>query len=217
MKNPASTWSFPFEMGTAQPKDRDMHPVDFDIPHGHQSLFPVVDSSAPRHWYLSLHLQDKPAYWLSPRAGTPVEIDAAAAEKQLLAGLLNNLPPRVNSITLFGRIMALPEYLHAPAIDYLEHRRIESIHESQAELISALRSLNQTMGAPVQRGMSVSKMAREVAQAAAGERPRLLKAYRKEHPEHWIEDAKKAAEGMIERAQKRLRENPPDSDFDFRF
>ncbi|HFH3083632.1 TPA: hypothetical protein ACGJRU_003037 [Pseudomonas aeruginosa] len=215
MKNPASTWSFPFEKGNALPKDRDMHPVDFEIPHGHQSLFPVVEES--RHWYLSVRLQDAATYFLSPRAGSPVELDTAAAEKQLLAGLLNNLPPRVNSITLFGRIMALPEYLHAPAIDYLEHRRVDSIHESQGELISALRSLNQSMGAPVQRGMSVSKMAREVAQAAPGERHRLLKSYRKEHPEHWIEDARKAAEGMIERAQKKLRENPPDSDFDFRF
>lgn len=215
MKNPASTWSFPFEKGSALPKDREMHPVDFDIPHGHQSLFPVVEES--RHWYLSVRLQDTATYFLSPRSGNPIELDTAAAEKQLLAGLLNNLPPRVNSITLFGRIMALPEYLHGPAIDYLEHRRVDSIHESQAELISALRSLNQTMGATVQRGMSVSKMAREVAQAAPGERHRLLKSYRKDHPEHWIEDARKAAESMIERAQKKLRENPPDSDFDFRF
>ncbi|MFU2936819.1 hypothetical protein ACM7NO_26040 [Pseudomonas aeruginosa] len=215
MKNPASTWSFPFEKGNALPKDREMHPVDFDIPHGHQSLFPVVEES--RHWYLSVRLQDTATYFLSPRSGNPIELDTAAAEKQLLAGLLNNLPPRVNSITLFGRIMALPEYLHGPAIDYLEHRRVDSIHESQAELISALRSLNQTMGATVQRGMSVSKMAREVAQAAPGERHRLLKSYRKEHPEHWIEDARKAAESMIERAKKKLRENPPDSDFDFRF
>lgn len=215
MKNPASTWSFPFEKGNALPKDRDMHPVDFEIPHGHQSLFPVVEES--RHWYLSVRVQDATAYFLSPRAGTPIELDTEAAEKQLLAGLLNSLPPRVNSITLFSRIMVLPEYLHAPAIDYLAHRRVDSIHESQADLISALRSLNLSMGATVQRGMSISKMAREVAQAAPGERHRLLKSYRKEHPEHWIEDARKAAEGMIERAQKKLRENPPDSDFDFRF
>lgn len=215
MKNPALTWSFPFEHGTALPKDRDIHPSEFDIPHGHQSLYPVVD--AGRQLYLSITLQGEPQYFLSPRSGSPVNLDRERSEKQLLAGLLEGLPPRINSITFFSRVMALPEYLHEAAISSLEHRRIDTIHESTADLVTALRSMNSTMGAAVQRAMSISKMAREVSLAPAEERVRLWKGFRKEHSEAWIEDARPVAERMIQRAAQKLHETPPTAEYEFKF
>ena len=215
MKNPALTWSFPFEHGTALPKDRGIHPSEFDIPHGHQSLYPVVD--AGRQLYLSITQQGEPEYFLSPRSGSPVHLDRDRSEKQLLAGLLEGLPPRINSITFFSRVMALPEYLHEAAISSLEHRRIDTIHESTADLVTALRSMNSTMGAAVQRAMSISKMAREVSLAPAEERVRLWKGFRKDYSEAWIEDARPVAERMIQRTAQKLREASPTAEYEFKF
>lgn len=215
MKNPALTWSFPFEHGIALPKDRDINPSEFDIPPGHQSLYPVVITG--RHLYLSIPLQGEPEYFLSPRSGSPVRLDRERSEKQLIAGLLEALPQRINAITFFSRIMALPEYLHETAISSLEHRRIDTIHESTADLVTALRSMNSTMGAAVQRAMCISKMAREVSLAPAEERVRLWKGFRKDHSEAWIEDARPVADRMIQRAAEKMRDTPPATEYDFKF
>jgi hypothetical protein len=194
MKNQA-TWAFPLDRGTAMPRDRECMPGDFDIPHGTTSMYPVQRGS--QQFYLSYDERNGGRYMLSPYSGDSFELDKGTTEKQLLQGLLVQLPARTSSHTLFNRIMLLPEHLHEAAIEFVAHRRLDSIYENQEDLLASLRGMNLCIGAKTQRGISVNSMVRELSQAPLESRPKMLKNFRKQYPEPWIEDARKA---MSERA-----------------
>jgi hypothetical protein len=111
--------------------------------------------------------------------------------------------------------MKLPEHLHEPAIDFLSHKRVDTIHDNQADLIIALRGLNKTMGARTQHDLALPAIIRTIDRASAETRQKVLKSLRKEYPETWINEAR-------QKITSRPQEPMPSAkvilgDFDFRF
>lgn len=196
MRSPAQSviWQFPLAGGMAQPKDRDEHPDSFLIPSGSTTLYPVI-RGASTHYFSFRTVEDSTVkYHLSPRAGSQhksVELDAASIEAELLEGLSSHLPGRVNAMTLFTRIMSLPEHLHKEAIEHLCRQKMNGTYVDPADLRNALSSMHSTMGPGVVKSMAVHQMAFEMLRTNYDRRPALTADYRKRYPEPWVEEAKR--------------------------
>ncbi|SER39442.1 MULTISPECIES: hypothetical protein [Pseudomonas] len=207
------SWVFNLANGQALPKHREVNPSQFDIPHGHQSLFPVRVSD--KVLYLSFIDQPTPTYFLCPDRGPAQQLDTQKTERQLLAGLLCNLSGRINAITIFGRIMKFPEYLHEPAIDYLAGHKELLARIYQGNLHEALKSLNQSLGAITQRAMIVAKIASELVKAAPADRQKIISNYRRDYPEAWLEQARSRATAIEEEQHQSASEADPEFKFEF--
>lgn len=189
------TWQFPLMGGMALPKDRDEHPDGFVIPAGSTTLYPVR-RGANIHYFSYRTDGDEVKYHLSPRAGGPhksAQVDAAEVERNLIEGLMSHLPGRVNAMTLFTRVMTLPEHLHARAIDYIAQQNPVGSYANGEDLRSALSSMLKTMGPQTVKSLAVGQMVFEISRTSHERRPALTADYRKRYPEAWVEEAKKKA------------------------
>ena len=217
MRSPvqSATWQFPLLGGTALPKDRDEHPDSFTIPTGSITLYPVRRGSS-MHYFSYRPDGDGVKYHLSPRAGgaqKSIQLDAADTEKALIEGLMSHLPGRANAMTMFSRIMALPEHLHAQAVEYIAQQKPIGCYTASEDLRNALNSMLTTMGPAQVKSMAVSQMVFEMTRTPHERRGELSADYRKRYPEPWVDEAKK----KVAEAGRAPRPKPATVETEFNF
>ncbi len=219
MRPPAQpvTWQFPLMGGMALPKDRDEHPDSFVIPNGSTTLYPVRRGASML--YFSYRTQgEETQYHLCPRAGgaqKPVLLDTEEAERDLISGVTSHLPGRVNAMTLFSRIMALPEHLHTRAIEHIGQSKPMGSYMDVEDLQNALCSMLRTMGPQQVKSMSVNQMVFEITRTPYERRPALTSDYRKRFPEAWVEEAKLKA--LEAKPKPRVQPRTVETEFNFGF
>lgn len=194
MRPPAQpvTWQFPLSGGMALPKDREEHPDAFAIPAGSTTLYPVR-RGASMHYFSYRMSGDEVKYNLSPRSGSAqnsIQVSTPDTERELIEGLLSHLPGRANAVTLFTRVMALPEHLHNRAIEHIAQQKPTGSYSDAEGLRDALNSMMRTMGPQAIKTLAVGQMVFEISRTSHERRPRLTADYRKRYPEAWIDEAK---------------------------
>lgn len=197
MRSPSqpTSWQFSLDGGIAYPKDRDEHPDSYDIPPGSITLYPVRKGS--HMLYLSYQVKGETvSYWLSSRAGgahKSAQLNTEDVDAALISGLTAHLPGRINAVTIFNRLMAIPDHLHLRAIDYIATQKINGVYDSSSELKTALLSMLKTLGPATHRSIAVAQMTRELRNTPVARHGSISADYRKRFPEPWVEEAKKKA------------------------